>query len=84
MFKAGSTRDANPGDVIHCGDKRLVVIDNNDSGLACIYYYNGIGPHHVVLPHASTHQRQYEDERIGSRESWWNYHPDMTGEYREF
>ncbi len=79
-----STRDVNPGDVLHVGERRLVAIESTPDGISCVYYHAGLGPHYVVLPHATLNKRMYENEAIGARESWWNTHPDMTGKYREF
>lgn len=72
------------GDIIHVLDRRLEVIENRPDALVCQYYHKGLGPYQVALPHANVERRMYENEDIGARESWWLWHPDITGEYREF
>jgi hypothetical protein len=73
-----STHNALPGDIIHVGaDRRVVVRENRDDGLLCIWYHEGLGPYQMLLPHAPTHNRLYELETISERDSYWDYHPDM-------
>ena len=73
-----NTRDANPGDKLHIGpDRCVVVVENHHDGIDVIWFdHQGIGPHHARLPHAQTYQRLYENENV-HRESYWETHPDF-------
>lgn len=80
---ASSTRDMNPGDVLDCGERRVVVVDQTPEGLGVIWYTAaGEGPNYGVLPHATIYQQTYENEKL-TRDSWWDTHPDMTGKTGE-
>ena len=76
-----STRDAQVGDVISFGNNRVEVIANAPDGVTVSWYRDGVGPFQAILPHASTYHRLYENEAQGLRASWWDYHPDITGQY---
>ena len=87
----GSTRDACPGDVICVYDRdsgmerRLVVHENRPDGVMCIWVQpNGVGHYEIVLPHAKSTQLVYEREKGGDGSSYFDTHPDFTGNTREF
>jgi hypothetical protein len=80
---ASKTEDMNVGDILDCGNRRVVVVENRPEGLGVIWYDpDGIGPHYGVLPHAAIYQQLYENEGL-KRDSFWQTHPDFTGQTGE-
>ena len=77
-----SMQSMSPGDVLHVGEgpeaRRVVVVQQHADGTEVMWFWQGMGPHHAILPHADTYKRVYEDEAIEKRESFYDYHKDFV------
>ena len=75
-------RDANPLDVLHVGEgpeaRRVVVVEQHPDGTHVMWFWQGMGPHHAIIPHAETYRRLYEDEAIEKREGYQTWHKDFV------
>ena len=65
-------------------------VTTNDEGFQVKFFKpDGTGPFYALLPHGSFPGRPLvrtynPDERGGRHESWWSWHPDITGKTGEF